>query len=306
MNEVFERLKTALAGTYTVERSIGEGGMAFIFLATDIKHDRSVAIKVLRPELTASLGAERFLNEIQITAGLQHPHILPLYDSGEVDGLLYYVMPLVEGETLAEYIAREKQLSIDEAIQIAREVAEALGHAHSHGLIHRDIKPDNVMMSGGHAVVADFGIAKAVSVSGGQKLTQSGMAIGTPAYMSPEQAAGDPDIDGRTDIYALGCMLYEMLVGEIPFTGRTSQAILARHTMDIVSPPSTVRQSVSPDLEDIVFCSMAKSPADRFRTASEMIDALKAVEIGSRPKISSTQTRAIVARSALALQGCRG
>ena len=297
MNEVFERLKTALAGTYTVERSIGEGGMAFIFLATDIKHDRSVAIKVLRPELTASLGAERFLNEIQITAGLQHPHILPLYDSGEVDGLLYYVMPLVEGETLAEYIAREKQLSIDEAIQIAREVAEALGHAHSHGLIHRDIKPDNVMMSGGHAVVADFGIAKAVSVSGGQKLTQSGMAIGTPAYMSPEQAAGDPDIDGRTDIYALGCMLYEMLVGEIPFTGRTSQAILARHTMDIVSPPSTVRQSASPDLEDIVFCSMAKSPADRFRTASEMIDALKAVEIGSRPKIRSTQTRAIVARS---------
>jgi serine/threonine-protein kinase len=291
MNAILERLRKALEGRYSVEGPLGEGGMALVFLARDVKHDRQVAVKVLRPELAASLGADRFLREIQITAKLQHPHILPLYDSGEADGLLFYVMPFVEGETLSEYIAREKQLSIEEAIRITREVAGALGHAHSYGLIHRDIKPENIMMSGGHAIVADFGIAKAVSDAGGGHMTQTGTTIGTPAYMSPEQAAGALDLDGRTDLYSLGCMLYEMLVGQIPFTGPTAQAIIARHTMDQVPPPSIMRQSITPELEDVIFCSMAKSPADRFRTAQEMIDALKTIETGGMPKLRTTQAR---------------
>ncbi len=291
MDAILERLRKALEGRYTIEGPLGEGGMALVFLARDVKHDRQVAVKVLRPELAASLGADRFLREIQITAKLQHPHILPLYDSGDADGLLFYVMPFVEGESLSEYIAREKQLSIDEAIRITREVAGALGHAHSYGLIHRDIKPENIMMSGGHAIVADFGIAKAVSDAGGGQMTQTGTTIGTPAYMSPEQAAGALDLDGRTDLYSLGCMLYEMLVGQIPFTGPTAQAIIARHTMDQVPPPSIMRQSIAPELEDVIFCSMAKSPADRFRTAQEMIDALKTIETGGMPKLRSTQAR---------------
>ena len=290
MSEIQERLTAALAGRYAIEGPLGEGGMALVFLATDVKHDRQVAVKVLRPELAASLGAERFLREITVTAKLQHPHILPLYDSGDADGLLYYVMPFVEGESLADMIEREKQLSIDEAIGITKEVAGALGHAHSYGLIHRDIKPENIMMSGGHAIVADFGIAKAVSAAGGESMTQTGMAIGTPAYMSPEQAAGDPNLDGRTDIYALGCMLYEMLIGQVPFTGPTAVAIIARHTMDQVPPPSIMRQSIPTTLEDVIFCAMAKSPADRFRTAQEMIDALTSVELGGRPKVRSTRT----------------
>jgi TolB-like protein/tetratricopeptide (TPR) repeat protein len=290
MSDIQERLTAALAGHYDVEGPLGEGGMALVFLATDVKHDRQVAVKVLRPELAASLGAERFLREITVTAKLQHPHILPLYDSGDADGLLYYVMPFVEGESLADMIEREKQLSIDEAIRITKEVAGALGHAHAYGLIHRDIKPENIMMSGGHAIVADFGIAKAVSAAGGASMTQTGMAIGTPAYMSPEQAAGDPNLDGRTDIYALGCMLYETLIGQVPFTGPTAVAIIARHTMDQVPPPSIMRQSIMPELEDVIFCAMAKSPADRFRTAQEMIDALTSVETGGRPKVRSTRT----------------
>jgi len=291
MSDILERLQAALEDTYAIESPLGEGGMALVFLARDLKHDRLVAVKVLRPELAASLGAERFLREIQITAKLSHPHILPLYDSGEADGLLFYVMPFVEGESLADYVEREKQLSLDEALRITREVAEALSHAHSYGLIHRDIKPENIMMMGGHAIVADFGIAKAVSDAGGTEMTQTGTAIGTPAYMSPEQAAGQADLDGRTDLYALGCMLYEMLVGQVPFTGPTAQAVIARHTMDQIPPPSIMRQSISPELEDIVFCAMAKNPADRFRTAHEMIDAIKAVETGGMPKVRSTQTR---------------
>jgi TolB-like protein len=298
MSEIQGRLTAALASRYAIEGPLGEGGMALVFLATDVKHDRQVAVKVLRPELAASLGAERFLREISVTAKLQHPHILPLYDSGDADGLLYYVMPFVEGESLADMIEREKQLSIDEAIRITKEVAGALGHAHSYGLIHRDIKPENIMMSGGHAIVADFGIAKAVSAAGGESMTQTGMAIGTPAYMSPEQAAGDPNLDGRTDIYALGCMLYEMLIGQVPFTGPTAVAIIARHTMDQVPPPSIMRQSIPSTLEDVIFCAMAKSPADRFRTAQEMIDALTSVELGGRPKVRSTRTdlRQVMAR----------
>jgi serine/threonine-protein kinase len=288
MSDIFDRLKSALADRYDVESPLGEGGMALVYLARDLKHDRLVAVKVLRPDLAASLGAERFLREIHVTAKLSHPHILPLYDSGEADGLLYYVMPFIEGESLADMVAREKQLSIDDAIRITREVAEALSHAHSYGLIHRDIKPDNVMMSGGHAIVADFGISRAVSEAGGDKVTQTGTSIGTPSYMSPEQAAGDPDLDGRADIYALGCMMYEMLVGQVPFTGPNPQAIMARHTMDQVPPPSIMRQSITPELEDVMFCALAKSPADRFRTAQEMIDALTTIETGGAPRVRTT------------------
>jgi len=285
MTELLEKLRAALADHYAIERELGEGGMAIVYLAQDIKHDRHVAIKVLRPELSASLGHDRFLREIKIAAKLTHPHILPLYDSGDADGMLYYVMPFVEGESLADYMAREKQLSIDEALQITREVAEALSLAHSFGLVHRDIKPDNVMMTGGHAVVADFGIALAIDHAGGEKLTQTGMAIGTPAYMSPEQSQGETNIDGRADIYSLGCMMYEMLVGQIPFTAPTPMAMIARHTMDHPTPISIMRESIPPDLENIVFVAMEKTPADRFRTAQHMVDALKGFEQGTTTKL---------------------
>src|SRR5689334_25189836 len=209
----------ALADRYRIERELGAGGMATVYLAEDLKHRRRVAIKVLRPELGAAVGAERFLREIETTANLRHPHILPLYDSGSAGGLLYYVMPLVEGESLRDRLAREKQLPIDDALRIAREVADALSYAHARGVIHRDIKPENILLEGGHAVVADFGIARAVSTAGADRLTETGMAIGTPMYMSPEQAAGDPDLDGRSDLYSLGCVLYEMLGVQAPFTG---------------------------------------------------------------------------------------
>jgi eukaryotic-like serine/threonine-protein kinase len=279
-DEIQQKLEAALAGRYAIERPLGEGGMAFVYLAQDVKHERQVAIKVLKPELAASLGAERFLREIQITAKLQHPHILPLYDSGEADGALYYIMPFVLGESLSDQIGREQQLSIHDAVQIAREVAEALAYAHSYGLIHRDIKPDNVMMSNGHAIVADFGIARAMSAAGADKLTQTGMAVGTPAYMSPEQAAGESNVDGRADIYSLGCVFYEMLVGQVPFTGPNAIAIMARHSMDNVTAPSIMRSSIPPEVEDIIFRSMEKLPADRYRTATEMVEALKAIERG--------------------------
>jgi TolB-like protein/tRNA A-37 threonylcarbamoyl transferase component Bud32 len=298
--EQLERLRRALLGTYEIERQLGEGGMAIVYLAHDVKHDRQVAIKVLRPELAASLGHDRFLREIKIAAKLSHPHILPLYDSGEADGLLYYVMPFVEGESLADHMAREKQLPVEEAVQITREVAEALSVAHSSGLVHRDIKPENVMMTGGHAVVADFGIALAVDHAGGEKLTQTGMAVGTPAYMSPEQAQGEANIDGRADIYSLGCMMYEMLVGQIPFTAPTPMAMIARHTMDHPTPISIMRESISPDLENIVFVAMEKTPADRFRTAQHMVDALKGWEQGTATKVRQS---AMMQRRATGMHG---
>ena len=272
-----ERVTAALAGQYAVERELGSGGMATVYLAQDLKHERQVAVKVLHPDLAASLGAERFLREIRITAKLNHPHILPLYDSGNAGGFLYYVMPFVQGESLADLLAREKQLSIKDAVQIVREVAEALGHAHSFGLVHRDIKPHNVMMSGGHAIVADFGIARAVSEAGGDKLTQTGMAVGTPAYMSPEQIAGG-EVDGRADIYSLGCVLYELLVGQVPFTGPTPMAVMARHSMDTIPPPNIMRPGIPEALEDVIFQAMAKVPADRYRTMYEMAEALAAVD----------------------------
>jgi eukaryotic-like serine/threonine-protein kinase len=272
--EQVDRLRVALAGRYEVDREIGRGGMAYVYRAHDRQHDRDVALKVLRPELAAALGVERFLREIRIEARLQHPHILPLYDSGTADGLLYYVMPYVEGETLRDRIRRDKQLPVGEAVRIAREIAEALDYAHKHDVVHRDIKPSNILLSGGQAVVADFGIARAISVADQEDLTASGLAVGTPEYMSPEQGTGDSNVDGRSDIYALGCVLYEMLGGEPPFTGRTAQNILARHRHD--PPPSlrVVRPTLSAQIAEVVETALAKVPADRFARADQFAAAL--------------------------------
>jgi eukaryotic-like serine/threonine-protein kinase len=223
-----QQLTTALADRYRIDRELGAGGMATVYLAEDLKHHRKVAIKVLKPDLAASLGADRFLREIETTANLRHPHILPLYDSGAAGEFLFYVMPFVEGESLRDRLTRERQLPLDDALRIAREVADALGYAHSRGVVHRDIKPENILLENGHAVVADFGIARALSAAGGDRLTQTGLAVGTPVYMSPEQAAADADIDGRSDLYSLGCVLYEMLGGQPPFTGPTTESVTGR------------------------------------------------------------------------------
>ena len=277
MSDVFETLRVALTERYAVERELGQGGMATVYLAEDLKHHRPVAIKVLHPELSAALGGGRFLREIEIAARLQHPHILPLYDSGQADGLLFYVMPYVEGESLRDRLLREKQLSLEETLRITFEVAGALAYAHSHGVVHRDIKPENIMLSGGSAVVADFGIARALSAAGeGRPLTQTGTVIGTPAYMSPEQATGNAEIDGRSDQYSLACVTYEMLVGEPPFTGPTAQAIMARHSLDHVSPPSIVRATIPETVEGAILRALAKVPADRYLTTALFAEALAA------------------------------
>jgi eukaryotic-like serine/threonine-protein kinase len=273
--ELLDSLREALADRYAVERELGRGGMATVFLAEDRKHGRQVAIKVLHAELAAALGAERFLREIEIAARLQHPHILPLYDSGSAAGFLYYVMPYVEGESLRDRLTREKQLSLEDTLRVATEVAGALAYAHSRGVVHRDIKPENIMLSGASAVVADFGIARAVSAAGdGQHLTQTGTIIGTPAYMSPEQASGSEEIDGRSDEYSLACVVYEMLVGAPPFTGPTAQAIIARHSLDMVSPPSIVRNTIPDAVEGAILRALAKVPADRYPTAALFAEAL--------------------------------
>jgi len=217
MADILDRLEAALAERYRIERELGSGGMATVYLAEDLKHHRQVAIKVLRPDLAAVLGSYRFLREIEIAAKLTHPHILPLHDSGEADGFLYYVMPYVAGESLRDRLNREKQLPIDDSLKLASEVADALGFAHEHNVIHRDIKPENILLEAKHAVVADFGVARAIEEAGQTRLTETGIAIGTPAYLSPEQASGERELDGRSDIYALGCVLYEMLAGEPPF-----------------------------------------------------------------------------------------
>ena len=280
--DIAERLATALADRYSIERLLGRGGMARVFLAQDLKHDRRVAIKVLHPEIAESLGPERFLVEIQTIARLQHPHIVPLFDSGQADGLLYYVMPYVEGETLRERLNREKQLTLDDALQITREATDALSYAHGEDVIHRDIKPENILLSGGHALVSDFGISRAVAIAGGEMLTGSGVAIGTPAYMSPEQGTPPFNVDARSDVYALGCVLYEMLVGEPPFTGPTVQAIIARHATE--TPPSVrvVRPGVPLSIEQVIEKSLEKSPADRFSSATHMQTALATASRKSR------------------------
>ena len=267
-------LTTALADRYRIERELGAGGMATVYLAHDLKHDRDVAIKVLHPELGAALGGERFLSEIKTTARLQHPHILPLLDSGEAGGLLYYVMPYVPGETLRARLEREQQLPIDDALRIAREVADALGAAHALGIVHRDIKPENILLQGGHALVADFGIALAVQQAGGARMTQTGLSLGTPQYMSPEQAMGERHVDARADIYALGAVTYEMLTGEPPFTGNTVQAIVSRVLTEEPRPLTPQRKSVPESVEGAVLHALEKLPADRFASAAEFVAAL--------------------------------
>ena len=269
----------SLADRYRIERELGAGGMATVYLAQDLKHHRQVAVKVLRPELAASLGHERFVREITTTANLRHPHILPLYDSGEADGFLYYVMPFVEGETLRARLDREKQLPVEAALQITQEVADALAYAHGRGVIHRDIKPENILLDGGHAVVADFGIARAVTAAGAESLTQTGMAIGTPSYMSPEQAAGESSLDGRTDLYALGCVAYEMLAGQPPFTGPTVASVVHQHLGATPRPITQLRAAVPHEVADALQRVLAKDPVDRFATPGAFVSALRTVPL---------------------------
>jgi eukaryotic-like serine/threonine-protein kinase len=274
LTDLLDSLRQALSGRYQILREIGRGGMATVYLAQDLKHPRQVALKVLRPEVAGALGADRFLKEIEVAARLQHPHILGLLDSGAAGDMLYYVMPYVEGESLRHRLDRESQLSVDAAVTIARQVAGALDYAHRHGVIHRDIKPENILLSAGQALVADFGIAKAFDAAGGEKLTETGLSLGTPHYMSPEQASATRSLDGRSDIYALGCVLYEMLAGAPPFTGPSAQSILARHSVDPVPSLHTVRRTVPAGIEWAITKAMAKVPADRFASAGEFADAL--------------------------------
>ena len=285
--DILAQLTAALSDRYRVERELGHGGMAVVFLAEDLKHSRRVAIKVLKPELSSILGGERFLREIGIAAALQHPHVLPLYDSGQAGGLLYYVMPYAEGESLRQRLARERQLPLDTALEITREVGGALQYAHERGIVHRDIKPENIMLSGGQAVVADFGIARALSAAGAEEhLTVTGIVVGTPHYMSPEQAAG-ATVDGRSDQYSLACTLYEMLIGEPPFGGPSPQAVVARHSMEPVPSLRLVRQSVPQAVEAAVVRAMAKVPADRFPSMQHFLDALRAPEAVTVPSAAS-------------------
>ena len=285
------RLSSALSDRYRIERELGQGGMATVYLAEDLKHGRRVAIKVLHPELSAVIGGDRFLAEIKVTANLQHPHILGLIDSGEADGLLYYVMPYVAGESLRARLARDKQLPTDDAIRLAKEVASALDYAHRQGVVHRDIKPENILLQEGSALVADFGIALAVQQAGGSRMTQTGMSLGTPAYMSPEQAMGERDIGARSDVYALGAMTYEMLTGEPPFTGPNSQAIVAKVLTE--QPPllRPKRPTVSPAVEGAVLTALQKLPADRFGTAKDFADALDGKGGIYAPTVATAATR---------------
>ena len=293
MTDLLDSLRTALEGRYAVERLIGQGGMATVYLARDSRHDRPVAIKVLRPELAASLGADRFLREIRVAAHLQHPNILALYDSGEATGFLYYVMPFVEGESLRARLDREQQLPLPDAIQLTCEIADALQYAHTHRVIHRDIKPENVLIQEGHALVADFGIARAVSEAGGDKLTETGMAVGTPHYMSPEQALAGEHLDGRADQYSLACVFYEMLVGQPPFDGPNAMAILARQSMESVPSLQVVRNSIPDEVEDAVMRALEKTPADRFANVRDFAEALCEADLG--PTARRTSQRAIQA-----------
>ena len=276
MADQLARLQAALADRYTIERELGRGGMATVYLAQDRKHHRQVAIKVLKPELAAALGPERFLREIDTAARLNHPHILPLHDSGEAEGFLFYVMPYVEGESLRDRLSREKQLPLEDALQIAREVADALSYAHRHDVVHRDIKPENILFETGHAVVTDFGIARAITAAGGEKLTGTGIAVGTPAYMSPEQAAASARVDERSDIYSLGCVLYEMLAGEPPFTGPSAESIVRQHLAAAPPRVSAMRAAVPPAIEEAIVRALAKTPADRFVTAAKFVEAFAA------------------------------
>jgi tetratricopeptide (TPR) repeat protein/tRNA A-37 threonylcarbamoyl transferase component Bud32 len=271
--EVPDRLRAALAGAYLVEREVGTGGMATVYLAQDLKHNRRVALKVLHPGLAHALGPERFRREIEIAARLQHPHILPVFDSGEQDGMLWYTMPFVQGESLRDLMAREAELPVDQAVQIAREVAGALDCAHAQGIIHRDIKPENILLSGGHALVADFGIARALSEESG-RLTATGLAIGTPAYMSPEQGDGDRQVEARSDVYSLASVTYEMLTGEPPYAGATARAVMTKRLTDPIPSARRLRRTIPDPLDHAIMRGLAPTPADRFATAGEFARAL--------------------------------
>ena len=297
MSETPSRLADVLADRYRIERELGQGGMATVYLAEDLKHKRKVAIKVLRPELAAVIGAERFLREIQTIAALQHPHILGLIDSGEVQGTAYYVMPFVDGESLRDRLIRERQLAVGDAVRIASEVAGALDYAHRHGVIHRDIKPENILLHDGSALVADFGIALAVSTAGGTRMTETGMSLGTPHYMSPEQAMGEREITARSDLYALGCVTYEMLVGEPPFTGPTAQAIVARMMTEEPRSLLLQRKTVPAHVDDAVLTALAKIPADRFATAGEFAAALESESRSATRRMPRSSVRPPVRRS---------
>jgi serine/threonine-protein kinase len=299
------RLNAALAGRYVIEREVGQGGMATVYLAEDVRHHRKVALKVLRPELAATLGVERFLREIEVAANLQHPHILPLFDSGEADGFLFYVMPYIEGESLRAKLARGGELPVAESAKILRDVVDALSYAHQHGVVHRDIKPDNVLLSGRHALVTDFGVAKAVSeATGRQALTTAGVALGTPMYMAPEQAVADPHVDFRADLYAVGVMAYEMLTGHPPFTGPSPQAILAAHVTEPAKPITTIRQSVPAPLGQLVMQCLEKRPADRPANAEVLLPQLEALTTPSGG-ITPTSTAPLTAVSAGAARARR-
>ncbi|MGE5092533.1 MAG: protein kinase domain-containing protein [Bacillota bacterium] len=275
MTDLRDRLASGLADRYTLGRELGQGGMATVYLAHDLRHDRDVALKVLRPEISAAMGADRFLREIKLAAGLTHAHILPVFDSGEAGGLLYYVMPSMEGRSLRERLDRERQLPLSESLRITREVASALDYAHRHNVVHRDIKPENILLHEGAAMVADFGIGKALSAQGAS-LTQTGLSLGTPAYMSPEQAAGDLGTDGRSDLYSLGCVLYEMLTGEPPFTGISAQAIIAKRFVAPI-PRIQATRDVPAAVDTAVTRALARTPADRFPSAAEFAAALLAI-----------------------------
>jgi serine/threonine-protein kinase len=298
LSDSFDRLKTALADRYAIERELGAGGMATVYLAADLKHKRKVAVKVLRPELAAVLGGDRFVHEIETTAKLQHPHILPLFDSGEADGFLYYVMPYIEGETLRDRLNRETQLSIDTTMAITKAVAGALDYAHARGVIHRDIKPENILLQDGLALVADFGIALAVKAAGGDRLTETGLSLGTPDYMSPEQVAGQRDLDGRSDVYSLACVTYEMLAGDPPFMASTPQAVMAKHVTDPPAPITTTRPSASPAIAHALAKALNKVPVDRYESAGAFATALTTEVTRPDPEVRSIVVLPFVNRSA--------
>ena len=289
VTDSLENVRAALADRYEVERLLGAGGMALVYLAKDKRHGRTVAIKVLRSELAVALGGDRFLREIHVAATLQHPNILAVYDSGDMDGVLYFVMPFIQGESLRDRLDRDHQLPIPDALSLTIEIADALQYAHGKGIVHRDIKPENILIDEGHAIVADFGIARATQ-EGTAKLTETGMSVGTPTYMSPEQATGGDRVDGRSDQYSLACMLYEMLAGQPPFAGNNTMAILAKHAME--TPPSlqVVRNSVPDEVEDAIMQALEKTPADRFPSMKDFAEALGAADLG-------TSSRRALARS---------
>ena len=285
--EPLERLNAALAGRYALAHELGSGGMATVYLADDLKHHRPVAVKVLRPELASVLGPERFLREVEIAARLNHPHILALYDSGEADGFLFYVMPYVKGESLRHRLEREQQLPIDEALGITRQIASALDHAHAQDVIHRDVKPENILLYEGEAMVADFGIALATSAAAGERLTQTGLVVGTPEYMSPEQSVGERALDARSDVYSLACVLYEILAGEPPYTGRTAQAVIAKRLTDPVPAVRRLRTTVPAAVEQALMKALAKTPADRFASTGAFVEALTApAPVRSPPSVA--------------------